>query len=144
LTPTIEVDNLQFASEGSQRDFVVNIFEINEANQITGTQIIFRVAKISAFDITYSLESGTSDVLGGTANDNSNWTFTENANFITATSKPGNTMVANGQKIIGFTATRKTDVPPNTSQSITASIINGSTGEDFHDNNIVVTTITAN
>jgi hypothetical protein len=144
LTPTIEVDNLQFASEGSQRDFVVNIFEINEAEQITGTQISFRVAKISAFDITYSPISGTSDVFGGTANDNSNWTFTENTDFITVTSKPGNTMSTTGQKAIGFTVTRKTDVPPNTSQNITASIINGSAGEDFHSNNIVVTTITAN
>jgi hypothetical protein len=144
LTPTIEIGNLQFASDAEQRDFVVNIFEINGAAQIDGTQISFRLAKLSAFDITYPEISGTSNVFGVIQNSNAEWTFTEDTNFITVTAKLENSIPAGGSKVIGFTLARKTEISSNTSQNITATIINGSAGENFHENNIVVTTITAN
>ena len=48
------------------------------------------------------------------------------------------------RKLFGFTATRKSGVPSNTSQNITVTIIYGSAGEEKIDNNTVETKITAN
>ncbi|MDI9882623.1 hypothetical protein [Flectobacillus longus] len=145
LTPTTEINSLEFSTAGTSRDFVVNVFEINNKPNVSGSTIVLRVAKISGFTITYSSTSGNSDVfVGGTANSNSDWTFTENANFITVTAKPGVVIPQNGKKTIGFTATRKTDVPSNTSQNITVTIIYGSAGEEKVNNNTVETKITAN
>ncbi|WP_157607457.1 hypothetical protein [Runella limosa] len=144
LNPTIVIGSLEFTTAGSQKDFVVNLFEINNRIQITGTPISFRVAKISGFNITYSTTSGTSNAGSSIANSNSDWDFVENANFITVTAKTGITIAANGSKVIGFTATRKTGIPINTTQNITATIINGSAGEIKVDNNIAITSITAN
>ncbi|MDI9862675.1 hypothetical protein QM524_25870, partial [Flectobacillus rhizosphaerae] len=144
LTPTTEINSLEFLTAGASRDFVVNVYEINDKPNVLGSTIGFRVAKISGFTITYSNTSGTSNVLGGTANSNSDWTFTENANFITVTAKAGVVIPPNGKKTVGFTATRKADVPSNTSQNITVTIIYGSAGEERVNNNTVETKITAN
>jgi hypothetical protein len=144
LTPTTEINSLEFLTAGASRDFVVNVFEINNKPNVSGSTIGFRVAKISGFTITYPSTSGTSNVFGGTANSNSDWTFTENANFITVTAKAGVVIPQNGKKTVGFTATRKTGVPSNTSQNITVTIIYGSAGEEKIDNNTVETKITAN
>jgi hypothetical protein len=143
LTPTIEIESLEFAP-AAQRDFVVNIFEINNSSGSATPPLSFRVAKLSAFDITYPTSSGTSAVFTGIANSNSDWNFTDNTYSITATAKAGITMPANGSKQIGFRATRKENMPANTTQNITVTVINGSLGEVKTDNNIVVTTITAN
>jgi len=144
LTPTTEIGSLEFATAAAQRDFIVNIFEINNSSGSATPALAFRVAKLSAFDITYPTSSGTSAVFTGIANSNSDWNFTENTNFITATVKSGITMPANGSKQIGFKATRKASIPANTNQNITVTVINGSLGEVKTDNNIVQTTITAN
>ncbi|MDI9875719.1 beta strand repeat-containing protein [Flectobacillus rivi] len=144
LTPTTDINSLEFLTAGTPRDFVVNVFEINNVPNVSGSTIGFRVAKISGFTITYSNTSGTSNVFGGTANSNSDWTFTENANFITVTAKPGVVIPQNGKKVIGFTVARKTGVPSNTSQNITVTIIYGSAGEEKVNNNTVETKITAN
>ena len=144
LTPTTEISSLEFIGAGTSRDFVVNIFEINDKPNVSGSTIGFRVAKISGFDITYSSTSGTSNVFTSVANSNGDWNITENANFIIVTAKPGVTIPSNGKKVVGFTATRKSGVPTNTSQNITVTIIYGSAGEEKVDNNIVETKITAN
>jgi hypothetical protein len=144
LTPTNEIGSLEFATAAAQRDFIVNIFEINNSSGSSTPPLSFRVAKLSAFDITYLTSSGTSDVFTGIANSNSDWNFTETTNFITATAKAGITMPANGSKQIGFKATRKASIPANTNQNITVTVINGSLGEAKTDNNIVQTTITVN
>jgi hypothetical protein len=144
LTPTIVIDGLDFAATGDEKDFVVNIFEINNKDGIVTTPISIRIAKLSAFDITYAATSGNSVVLGSTANSNSDWDFVESTNFITVTSKTGINISGNSSKVIGFTAKRKVDIPVNTSQNIAATIIYGSSGEEKIDNNIVETKITAN
>ncbi|WP_455421166.1 Ig-like domain-containing protein [Flectobacillus roseus] len=144
LTPTTDINSLEFLTPGTPRDFVVNVFEINDKPNLAGSTIGFRVAKISGFTITYPSTSGTSNVFGGTANSNSDWTFTENANFIIVTAKPGVVIPQNGQKTIGFTVARKSGVPSNTSQNITVTIIYGSAGEEKVNNNTVETKITAN
>lgn len=144
LSPTIEINGLSFTTAASEKDFVVNLFEINNKTNSSNSPIAFRIAKLSAFDITYSTTSGTSNVFGLVNNNNSNWTFTENVNFITATAKAGVTVPPNGSNVVGFKAIRKTGVPSNTSQNITVTIIYGSAGEEIVGNNIVETKITAN
>jgi hypothetical protein len=144
LTPSVDIDSLEFLSSGVERDFVVNIFEINDVKSIPGVVIGFRVAKSSALDFTYSTSSGVSDVYGGINNSNNDWVFTESTGFITVIAKTGVTIPQNGSKVIGFKATRKASIPSNTSQSITVSIIYGSAGEEKIDNNIVDTKIIVN
>ncbi|WP_414617914.1 hypothetical protein [Dyadobacter sp. 32] len=140
LSPTLEIDNLSFPA-GVSRDFIVNLYEIN--NVTTTGSIKLRISKLSSFNITYPTLNGTSHVLGGIANENSNWTFTENSGFITATSKPGVTIAANGQATIGFTIARKSGTS-NGTQNITAVIIAGSGGEIKTTNNSTITSVTAN
>ncbi|MDI9877658.1 Ig-like domain-containing protein, partial [Flectobacillus rivi] len=144
LSPTTDIDNLEFTNVINSRDFIVNIFEINNILNISGRTISFRVAKISGFDITYSTTSGLSDVLGGTSNTNSDWDFTENENSITVTAKAGSVTLQNTKKVVGFTITRKAGTPSITSQNITVTIIYGSAGEERVSNNIVETKVTAN
>ena len=144
LSPTTDIDNLEFTNVINSRDFIVNIFEINNILNISGKTISFRVAKISGFDITYSTTSGLSNVLGGTSNTNSDWDFTENENSITVTAKAGSVTLQNTKKVVGFTITRKVGTPSMTSQNITVTIIYGSAGEERVSNNIVETKVTAN
>ena len=144
LSPTTEIASLEFLTAGTQKDFVVNVFEINSISNIIGQPIAFRVAKTSAFDITYAVTSGMSNVFSTVNNSNSDWIFTETANFITVTAKSIIAIPIGGSKVIGFRATRKTGIPQNTSQNITVTIIYGSAGEEKVDNNIVETKITAN
>ncbi|MDI9880639.1 hypothetical protein [Flectobacillus longus] len=144
LSPTTDIDNLEFTNVINSRDFIVNIFEINDILNISGRAISFRVSKISGFDITYSTTSGLSDVLGGTPNSNSDWDFVENDNSITVTAKAGSVTLQNTKKVVGFTITRKAGIPSITSQNITVTIIYGSAGEERVNNNIVETKVTAN
>lgn len=150
LTPTIDINSLNF-QEGASRDFVVNLFEIN--NVTTFGAISFRVSKISGWNITVpgivlsasdqGGISGTSAVLGGIPNQNGNWLFRETSGFIIITAKPGVNINASGGMTIGFNAKRKTGVANNTTQNITAVIVNGSGGEVNVSNNQVVTSISA-
>ena len=144
FTPTNEIDNLTFNMAGEARDFVVNIFEINNAAQVNGSTIAFRISKLSAYTISYETESGISDVFGGTPNSNGDWIFTENASFITVTLKSGVTIPALGQKTVGFRIERRPNIPGNTEQNITTTILFNSGGEVNNTNNIVQTRITAN
>jgi hypothetical protein len=141
LTPTTDIDELSFFTDGTSRDFIVNLYEINNVDA-TG-QISFRITKLSAFTITWPTTSTVSNVFGGTQNENGNWNITQNNSFITVTAKPGITIPAGGQASIGFNITRKVGTPPGNSQNITATIIGGSGGEVNTTNNQVVTTVTA-
>lgn len=143
LTPTLDIDNLSFAAAGTNRDFVVNLYNIGLANT-DGSTIAFRINKLPSFTITYSTVSGTSNVYGGVANENSNWIFTENAGFITATAIAGTNIAKDGLAVIGFHISRNAGVASNTSQNITPTIVPGSGGEIKTNNNSVVTTVTAN
>ena len=144
LTPTIDINNLEFTVANVPRDFVVNVFEVLDADQLDGTNVSFRISKLSAFTITYSTDSEESDVFGGVMNTNSDWNFTENSSFITVTAKPGTTVQRGDAKAVGFSIRRNAGVPANTEQNITVTILNGSAGEVNFSNNIVQTRITAN
>jgi hypothetical protein len=141
LTPGVDIDDLSFPVAGTPRDFVVNIFEINGAT--AGNPISVRLSKLSAFTITYPTASGTSDVYGGTVNQNSNWTFTETPGFIIATAKPGIIIPANGSAVLGFSITRKPDIITGTSQTLTTTIVGLSGGEINTGNDKTLTSFTA-
>jgi hypothetical protein len=141
LTPGLDIDNLSFPVANVTRDFVVNIFEIN--NISAGNPIKFRLTKPSAFTITYPTVSGTSNVYGGKTNENSNWIFTEDASFITVTAKPGIIIPAGGSAVLGFSIARKPGIPAGTSQTLTTTIIGLSGGETNTSNNRTLTSLTA-
>jgi hypothetical protein len=139
LTPTLDIDNLIFGPS-VKRDFVVNIYEINGSP--AGNPISIRLSKPSAFTITYPATSGVSNVYGGITNENSNWTFTETANFITATAKAGVSIPANGMAVLGFTLTRKAGTDNGIAQNLSAVVVGSSGGETNTTNNSSVTSAT--
>jgi hypothetical protein len=141
-TPTVDIDGLSFNASGFGRDFVVNLYEI--LGGVNSSPITFRISKIGAFTITYLTNSGTSQVYGGTVNNNSDWSITENTSFITCTLKTGVTIPANGQSTIGFRAQRKTSVAAGTTQNISITILDNSGGDSQLSNNVTVTSLTAN
>ena len=132
FTPTIDIDNVVFLTAGVPRDFVVNISEIGSGPSIG--QLVFKIPKQSGFLITYNATSTSSNVGGGTIVNNSDWTITENPIFITVTLKPNVVIDVNAFSSIGFTIERKTNVPNQTWQPLTATIING-TGADSDSSN---------
>lgn len=142
FTPNILIDGLNFgpSTVGVPRDFIVNIAEINHVAS-TGN-IKFRIQKLSAFDITYSTSSGNSNVLGGVANSNGDWTFTEDAGYITVETSTG--IPAFGNKVVGFKITRKTGIGVNTIQNINVTLFPSTGGESNFPNNIAVTAVTTN
>lgn len=151
LTPSIEVDNLNFPI-GQSRDFVVDLFEIL-GTSTTGT-VTFRIAKPSGWDITVpgitltstdqAGVSGTSNVSGGTPNENGKWLFRQNSGFIFITLNGAYNIPANGAASIGFTATRKAGTFNNTSQSLSVTIVTGTGGDIDATNNLTSITLTAN
>lgn len=151
LTIAIGIDSPNF-STGQSRDFVLRL---NELLAVTTTSTVtVRINKLTGWDITVpgitlstsdqSGMSGNSAVGGGTANENGNWTFRQNSNFITITLKPGLNIAANGTAALGLTATRKTGTAPNSSQNLTGTILTGSGGDVFDGNNQSVSKITTN
>lgn len=129
ITPTIDIDNALFTPNpgvGSAYDFVVNLFE-NGGGPTNGI-ITITIPMPSGWDISVpSTTSGTSDVFGGTANENSNWNFTVVANTsVTITSKPGVIIGKSGVAVVGLRATRRTTTSTGTSQSLSLTIDGGS------------------
>lgn len=143
LTPVVVLNNANFnaTSAGTIRDFILTINEVN--NVSTRGTITFRLFKPSAFTITYATTSGNSNVYPGVANSNGDWSFSETDVYITVTSKPGVTISANSNKVIGFSISRKTGVPPNTQQNISVSIVANSGGEQDASNNLTGISVSA-
>jgi hypothetical protein len=138
FTTTIDIDALLFVSAGDKKDFVVNISEIKGAP--SDGQVVVKIAKQSAFLITYGANTSASFVNGGVAVNNNNWVITENGSFITMTLKTGVVIGTNTFSAIGFTIELKSGVPTQTSQPITVSIVNGS-GLDSHNFNNTYNTV---
>jgi tetrahydromethanopterin S-methyltransferase subunit F len=152
LTPAIEIDNPNF-DEGQTTDFVVNIFEI--ANNITdGSTISFAITKPLSWAITVpgitlsgTNQTGvnsTSNVGGGTANQNGNCFFRETSGFVIVTLKPAQFISANGSLTVGLKATRKTGALSGVSQALTVSVASNSGGDNTVSNNKTNTFVTAN
>ncbi|WP_083769107.1 hypothetical protein [Dyadobacter fermentans] len=140
LGPTLGINSLGFGP-GAVRDFVVNIHNI--AQQNSNCSVYFLVSKIPGYNIQYQTTAGQSDVDGGTANNNDKWTFSENAGFITVTSKTG--MAAGEKSVIGFKISRNGGTTAGTTQTLNVIIpAAGGGGENVLDNNQVITAFTAN
>ena len=133
FTPTIDIDNVVFLTAGVSRDFVVNISEIGAGPSVG--QLVFKLPKQSGFTITYNATTTTSNVSGGTVVNNADWIITENTLFITVTLKPNKVIDVNSFSSIGFSISRKINVPNQTWQPLTATIINGSGGDSDSSNN---------
>lgn len=135
---TIDIDALVFVAAGDSKDFVVNISEINGVP--SGGQIIVKLIKQTAFLITYGAATSNANVNGGASVNNADWLITENGALITMTLKTTAVIGANLTSAIGFTIARQPNVPAQTSQPITATILNG-TGSDAYNYDNTYTTI---
>ena len=133
FTPTIDIDNVVFLTPEVTRDFVVNISEIESSPSVG--QIIFKIPKQQAFSITYDSNATNSNVNGGTNVNNNDWIITENSIFITVTLKPNIVIEASAFSSVGFKISRKINVPNQTWQPITATIVGGSGSDSVNDNN---------
>jgi hypothetical protein len=133
FTPTVDIDNVVFLTAGVSRDFVVNISETRSSP--SNGQIIFTIPKQSGFTITYNALNVLSGVGGGTVVNNPDWNITENSFFITVTSKPNIVIDSYSFSSIGFEIFRKPNIPNQTWQPITVTIINGSGSDSVDDNN---------
>ena len=135
ITPTVDIDNALFTPNQAY-DFVINIFE-NGGGSTNGV-ITVTVPMPSGWNITVpSTTSGTSDVFGGTPNENSNWTFTVIANnSVTITSKPGTIIGKNGQAVIGLRATRRATTSTGTSQSLSLTVSGGGDATPGNNSNV--------
>jgi hypothetical protein len=141
FTITIDIDALVFVSAGDKKDFVVNISEIKGAP--SDGAVVVKIIKQSAFLISYDASTNFSDVNGGISVNNNNWDKTENGFVITMTLKSGVIIGTNTSSSIGFSIERKLDVPTQTSQPITATIVNGSGLDSKNYNNTYNTVVKA-
>jgi hypothetical protein len=141
ITPTIDIDALVFDLAGDTKDFVVNIIEIKDAP--SDGAVIVKIIKPSAFLITYGADTITSDVYGGVSVSNTDWDITESGLFITMTLKTGVIIGANASSSIGFSIARKPNVPTQTSQPITVTIVDGSGLDSQYYNNTYNTVVKA-
>jgi hypothetical protein len=139
FTPSIEIDSFMFLATGDVRDFVVNISEIRGGPSVG--QVVIKLSIPDAFLISYLDNDTGSIVNGGVSVNNSDWEITVDPLFITMTLKSGVTISRNTFSRIGFTIERKPNIPAQTSQPITITIVDGS-GSDSNSNsntyNIVV------
>jgi hypothetical protein len=152
LTPTIDIDNANF-NAGQTMDFVVNVFEI--ANNITdGSTISFAITKPLAWTITVpgitlsgtnqAGVNGTSNVGGGTPNQNGSCLFRETGGFVIITFQASQVINGSSSAIVGFRITRNSGVLSGVSQTLTASLVNNSGGDITVSNNKTNIAITAN
>ncbi len=143
LSPTAVIDNLDFSGKENSRDFAIFVGE--GAGVATTAPVTFVVNKISAFDITFKTTNSNSQVDGGVMNQNANWNFTDNGNFIIVTSKANIVIGAKSSAVVGFTLTRRANVPVGTTQNITVGVIGGTGGGETPTvNNTSITSVTAN
>ena len=142
FTTTVDINSLQLASTGSSSDFIVNVIELNNYPS-NGTPVVFRISQPSSVDNTFSITSGTSNVYGGTANNNSDWNISKSGTIITCSLKSGVIIPASGSSAIGFKVTRKPGVAINQTGNILTLITTGSGGDSKTNNNTTTTVISA-
>ena len=141
FTITIDIDALVLVSADDKKDFVVNISEIKGAP--SDGRVVVKIIKPSAFLITYGAATSTSNVNNGVSVINTNWDITEDGFSITMTLKLGVIIGTNTSSSIGFSIVRNADVPTQTSQPITATIVDGSGFDSQNYNNTYNTVVKA-
>jgi len=141
-------------SQDDERDFVVNLWELNNKPAYSAeAPIVLLISKTSSFDITVpgiTLSptdqpgvSGVSSTGTSVNNENGNWLFRESANFIFATSKAGVNISGNSRAILGFAIKRKA-ATANGVQNIVYRVQNGSGGEVRTNNNTHIISVSKN
>lgn len=144
ISPTLNINNLEFLSDGGTRDFIVTLFEVNGGVAQPETSLSFKINKIEGYDITYSNTSGNSNIYDGVMNSNGDWNFTEDQTSITVTAKNGISIPSKGFKIIGFNIKRRSDNLENSTVTLHVNVGINSSGEETINNNTIETYITAN
>ncbi|MCF0070733.1 hypothetical protein LZD49_09635 [Dyadobacter sp. CY261] len=140
LGPLMTINSLIFPANGS-KDFVVKVQNIKAEN--SNCSVYFKVSKIPGFTITYSTQAGQSNVNGGMATNNDFWTFAEDNNYITVTSKHG--ITASDYSVVGFKITRNDNTPAASKQNLSITIPQpGGGGETNLSNNQTITTLITN
>lgn len=142
LTLTINISNAIFL-KNIQKDFIVNLFEIKSVATKDNSPISIRVRKLSNFLITVpnitlraTKQRGvntTSNVNGGTKNQNGDWYFREDENYIYIQSKEMFVMPANGTVQIGFKILRNNN-SPNGKSNMNITIYEGSNESNVNNN----------
>jgi len=142
LTTFVDIDNSLFTPSQAY-DFVTNVAE--NGGGATNGIIAVTIAKPSGWNITVpgltltgtnqSGTNGTSNVFGGSPNNNGDWFFRQDANFVYATSKPGVIISKSGLSAVGFIATRKVSTSTGTNQNLGVTIESGSGGDKTDANN---------
>lgn len=127
FTPTIEIENVTFLINAAPRDAILNVSEIISSQSVGS--VVLKIPKMTAFDIVFNPTTTMSTIYGGTPVQNSLWTKTEDAFFITLTLNPGTVIPPYGIASIGLTVARKPNVMMQTNQSFTVTLVNG-TGND--------------
>jgi hypothetical protein len=148
FTPTIDVGTLSISYAGGPKNVIVNINGIKD--EASYGSVVVKILKGIAYDFSFA-PAATVLTLdgnnGATAVSNIAWELTdENPFFITMTLKPGNLIAGNDFSNFGFTITLKDDVPNQTTQPITVTIVNGTGLDDQNNNNaytVVIMTIIA-
>ncbi len=133
----IDIDNTLFTPSQSF-DFIVNAAE--NGGGATNGIITVTIAKPSGWNITVpgltlsgvnqSGTNGTSNVFGGSPNNNGDWFFREDANNVYATSKPGVIISKSGLSSVGFVAARKATTSTGTNQNLGVSLSGGGDKSD--------------
>jgi hypothetical protein len=141
FTITVDIDALVFVSAGDKLDFIVNISEIKGVP--SDGRVIVKIVKQSAFLITYGAATSTSNVNGGVSVNNTDWVITEDEFIITMTLKLGVIIGGNSSSSIGFSKELKPDIPAQTSQPITVTIVNNSGSDIYNFNNTYNTVVKA-
>lgn len=140
LGPTMNINSLIFPPNGS-KDFVVKMENIKAEN--SNCTMFFKVSKLPGFSISYDTTAGQSNVNGGIGNNNDLWTFTEDAQYITVTSK--GQISEMGYSYIGFKLTRNANTPAGSKQNLAVTIpLPGGGGETNTKNNQTITTLITN
>ena len=132
FSPTLDIDNVVFLTAGVSKDFIVNIAELGLRSSIG--QVVFVIPKLSAFTITYNATASVSSI-GSIAINNNDWIISENSLFLKGTLKPNIVISAGSFSSIGFTISRKPNIPTQTWQNITTTIVNGSGSDSVNTNN---------
>lgn len=149
LTPIVQIDGALFTANQAS-DFLIGVLE-NGGGATSGI-ITVTIPKLSGWSITVpgitltgtpqSGINGTSNVGGGTPNNNGNWNFYDDGANIIAVSKPGIVIAKADFSQVGFVATRLGGTSNGTNQNLGVFISGG--GDNSPANNSAVTGFSAN
>lgn len=132
LFTAVDIDGGLFTAN-QQQDFLADVIENNGGT--TSGAITVTIPKLSGWTITVpgltltgtdqSGTNGTSNVFGGSPNNNGSWNFRDDGTNIIATSKTGVIIARNGISQIGFTAKRNSGTSSGTNQNLNVNVSGG-------------------